>query len=83
VAPDVSPVLDHFLRQADFCAAMGSPFTAHLIEAMAEDLRTGGPTADLVGDWPASAHADAVSLRLAAHVRFHSGVAHRPGLSRA
>jgi hypothetical protein len=44
---------------------MGSPFTAHLIEAMAEDLRTGGPTADLVGDWPASAHADAVSLRLA------------------
>jgi len=58
-------LLDHFTEQAGFCGHLGSPFTARLIEAMATDLRTGGPTADLVGDWPGPPRADAVSLRLA------------------
>lgn len=58
-------LLDHFHEQAAFCAAYGSPFTAHLVEAMARDLADGGPTADLVGGWPGPPRADAVALRLA------------------
>ena len=58
-------LLAHFAEQAHFCEAYGSPFTARLIEAMARDLEGGGPTAELVGDWPSSPRADAVSLRLA------------------
>jgi hypothetical protein len=57
-------LLDHFREQAGFCEAMGSPFTARLIEAMARDLDSGGPTADLVGGWMGHPRADAVSLRL-------------------
>jgi hypothetical protein len=57
-------LLDHFREQAGFCIAMGSPFTAGLIEVMAGDLEAGGPVADLVSAWPGSPRADAVSLRL-------------------
>ncbi|MBC7942159.1 MAG: DUF2332 domain-containing protein, partial [Chitinophagaceae bacterium] len=52
-------LLDHFAEQARFCDAYGSSFTASLIEAMARDLKDGGPTAELVGDWPRSPRADA------------------------
>lgn len=55
----------HFEEQAGFCEALGSPFTARLIEAMARDLEAGGPVARLVGDWDGPPRADAVSLRLA------------------
>jgi hypothetical protein len=58
-------LLAHFAEQAGFCDAMGSPFTARLLEAMARDLEAGGPVADLVGDWPGHPRADALSLRLA------------------
>jgi len=58
-------LLDYFAEQARFCDAYGSSFTASLIEAMARDLKDGGPTAELVGDWPRSPRANAVSLRLA------------------
>lgn len=62
--PASTALLDHFREQAGFCLAMGSPFTAGLVEAMADDLEAGGPVADLVGAWPGSPRADAVSLRL-------------------
>lgn len=58
-------LLAHFTEQAGFCDAMGSPFTARLLEALARDLEAGGPTADLVADWPGHPRADALSLRLA------------------
>ncbi len=57
-------LLEHFTEQAGFCAAFGSPFTARLIEALGGDIAAGGPAAALVGDWPCSPRADAVSLRL-------------------
>lgn len=68
-------VLEHFHEQARGCAAYGSPFTAALIACCAEDLRAGGPVADLVGDWPGSPRADALSLRLtgALHAAVLSG----------
>jgi hypothetical protein len=60
-----SALLDHFAEQARYCDDYGSPFTARLIKAMARDIELGGPTAELVGDWPGYPRADAVSLRLA------------------
>ncbi len=67
VSPPVvnQALLDHFAEQAGFCDAYGSPFTARLLEAMARDLRDGGPTADLVGSWRGAPRADAVALRVA------------------
>lgn len=58
-------LLDHFREQAGFCVALGSPFTAGLITALADDLEASGPVADLVGAWRGAPRADAVSLRLA------------------
>lgn len=58
-------LVEHFREQAGFCDAYGSPFTARLIESMRADLESGGPVADLVGDWSGPPRADAVSLRLA------------------
>jgi hypothetical protein len=68
-------LLDHFEEQARFCDALGAPFTARLIEAMARDLVAGGPVAELVGQWSGPPRADAVSLRLA-------GALHAAALSR-
>lgn len=57
-------ILEHFREQAAFCSVYGSPFTGELIERMADDIQTGGPTAALVADWPTNPRADALSLRL-------------------
>lgn len=57
-------VLAHFDEQAGFCAEYGSPFTAHLILRLRDDLAAGGPVAALVGDWPGNPRADVVALRL-------------------
>jgi hypothetical protein len=58
-------VLAHFREQAAFCTSYGSPFTGDLINAMADDLESGGPTAALVARWPTNPRADALSLRMA------------------
>jgi hypothetical protein len=58
-------ILAHFREQAAFCTSYGSPFTGELINAMADDIESGGPTAALVGDWPTNPRSDALSLRLA------------------
>ncbi len=47
------------------CAEYGSPFTAQLLERMADDIEQGGPVAALVHDWPSNPRADVLSLRLA------------------
>jgi hypothetical protein len=60
-----SAVIDHFVEQAQFCQAYGSPFMARLLEALARDIEAGGPTAALVAGWPRSPRADALSLRVA------------------
>lgn len=58
-------VLAHFREQAAFCTSYGSSFTGDLINAMADDLESGGPTAALVAQWPTNPRADALSLRMA------------------
>src|SRR5262245_28914306 len=55
--------------QASYCAAMGSPLYAHLLEHAAEDAATGGPVFALVEPFDApNLRADALALRLMAAV---------------
>lgn len=58
-------VVAHLREQATFCTAYGSPFTGHLLERLADDVVSGGPTAALVAEWPTNPRADVVGLRLA------------------
>jgi len=74
-------LLDHFAEQARFCEAFGSPFTARLVEALGRDLEAGGPTAELVAEWPRSPRADAVSLRLAGALHAAALSARDPALA--
>jgi hypothetical protein len=54
----------HLREQALWCEALGSRFTARLIERMGADFDAGGPVAGLLGDWPGHPRADAVAVRL-------------------
>ncbi len=55
--------------QAGWCAAMGSPLYAHLLERAAEDAAAGGPVFELVEPFDApNLRADALALRLMAAV---------------
>ncbi|MBP7000005.1 DUF2332 family protein [Amaricoccus sp.] len=56
-----------FRRQAEFCAELGSPFTARLCALAAERLAPGGAVADRVLGWSGdpSNRADALPLRFA------------------
>ncbi len=58
-------VLAAFGQQVGWCDRLGSPFTARLLELLADDVHNNGPTADLVGGWPGDPVADALPLRLA------------------
>lgn len=67
----------HFTEQAEWCARLGSPFTADLIRHFVQDLTQGGPVASLVSDWSGDPRADALALRLCAalHGSVLSGLA--------
>jgi len=55
--------------QAGWCAAMGSPLYAHLLERAAEDAAAGGPVQKLLEPFDArNLRADALALRLMASV---------------
>jgi hypothetical protein len=58
-------VIAHFVEQARHCEDYGSPFMARLLEVLGRDIETGGPTANLVADWPRSPRTDALGMRLA------------------
>ncbi len=58
-------LVDHFSEQAKWCDELGSPFTAQLLLAMAEDFSAAGPVLDIVADWPTNPRKDALGLRLA------------------
>jgi hypothetical protein len=57
-------LLEAFEQQIGWCARLGSPFTAALLQILAEDSAAGGVTASLLGKWPGDPVADAVPLRL-------------------
>jgi hypothetical protein len=54
-----------FASQIDACRALGSPFTARLLEILAAEIARPGILAGLIGDWPGDPVADALPLRLA------------------
>ena len=55
--------------QASYCAAMGSPLYAHLLERAADDAAAGGPVQQLLEPFDApNLRADALALRLMAAV---------------
>lgn len=69
--PDVSPsniaetaIREHFVRQAEACDGLGSPFTAKLCRALPKILDHTTQTGRRVLDWPGHAREDALALRL-------------------
>lgn len=65
-----SKIVDHFVEQAKWCAALGSPFTAALHDQFARDFDAGGTVADICGDWPTNPRKDALGLRLAGYLHY-------------
>src|SRR5215203_4106522 len=53
-----------FERQVEWCKKLDASFTADVVETLAQQLRDGGPLAELLPDWPGDPSADAVPLRL-------------------
>lgn len=71
--------LDEILRAADFqiawCQTNGAPFTARVLEAVRENLSSGGALAGLMVPWPGNPLADALMLRAtgALHLMVRTG----------
>lgn len=61
---------DHFREQAEWCRSLGSPFTADLCLAFADDFEAGGIVAGLVSGWPTNPRKDALALRLAGFLHY-------------
>jgi hypothetical protein len=55
----------NFRDQAQYCRALGSPFTGMLLDLAAERLQAGAPWAAPILGWIGDARADALALRLA------------------
>lgn len=55
----------HFTAQARACRALGSPFTARLLDLLSARLDRGHPLGDVVLGWLGDPVADALALRLA------------------
>ena len=62
----MTDITNAFRKQSDWCAALGSPFTAHLMTVLADDLERGGPSAHVVADFTGDPVAAALPLRFAA-----------------
>ena len=57
-------ILSHFEEQGGWCAGLGSPFTAALCRAFADDYTAGGPIRTLCKDWTGNPRKDALALRI-------------------
>lgn len=57
-------IRDHFLKQANACEKMGSPFTAELCRLLIDSLPRATATGKTVLDWPGNPVDDALALRL-------------------
>ena len=56
--------VEHFRTQAAACLALGSPLYAELIDRLADDLESGGPTFDVLAGHESDAGPSALALRL-------------------
>ena len=62
--PDADRLSRRLRRQAAWCAELGSPLYASLLEAAADDLETGGPMIDVLSGFEEESGAAALALRL-------------------
>ena len=60
-----SSVIASFRDQAEYCRALGSPFTGVLLDLAAERLQANAPWSTPLLAWPGEPRADALALRLA------------------
>jgi hypothetical protein len=58
-------IRSHFRAQASACARLGSPFTARLLDLVADSLDEAGIVGRTILNWPGDPKADALALRLA------------------
>lgn len=65
-----SKITDHFVEQAEWCEALGSPFTAALHRQFASDFEAAGPVFEICHDWPTNPRKDALGLRLAGALHY-------------
>ena len=65
-----SKIVDHFVEQARWCDALGSPFTAALHHRFADDFEAQGPVHKICQDWPTNPRKDALGLRLAGALHY-------------
>lgn len=65
-----SRIADHFVEQAGWCEALGSPFTAALLRRFAGSFEAGGAVAQICADWPTNPRKDALGLRLAGALHY-------------
>ncbi|MEL7039983.1 MAG: DUF2332 domain-containing protein [Pseudomonadota bacterium] len=63
-------IYDHFVEQATWCEALGSPFTARLNARFARNYQDGGPIAEICADWSTNPRKDALGLRLAGYLHY-------------
>ena len=63
-ASAASPFRAHFRWQAGWCRALGSPFTAMLLDLMADRLDSASPLGQRLEHWPGNMNDDALSLRV-------------------
>jgi len=60
-----NPVAASFRTQIDWCAHLGSPFTAALLRAALIELQPGAALHDIIDAWPGDPLADILPLRVA------------------
>lgn len=65
MAPSIDALIESFRRQSAACGLFGSPWTAALLDCLAEDLADGGPTAELLAGWTLPPDPSALALRVA------------------
>jgi hypothetical protein len=58
-------ILAAFQTQVEWCAHLGSPFTAAVLRAMIGELQPGAPLAEIIGAWPGDPMTDVLPLRVA------------------
>ncbi len=72
---DRTALLAHFEWQAEWCLRLGSPLYGSMLTVAARDIRSGGPIAELLGDWTEDPQAAALALRIAGALKtlLHQG----------
>ena len=67
---------ENLSRQAEWCARLGSPFTALVCKVLHERLTEGSAFAARLLNWPGEPEADAIALRACGALNFFARAGH-------